>query len=152
MLCPIHQKQYIYIYNIPCTCMFMYIHVVYIIQGTGKGVFIYMIFIIHVLAALILSRLANTCYWQTRSFWFPLSSLHRACVITSRHAMIFNETLNMHIFGGVTMWINRWVCFHHIQTACIYVYMRMCIDPKYGTCTINVICIYIVCVRVCTCV
>ena len=34
--------------------------VVYIIQGTGKGVFIYMIFIIHVLAALILSQLAVT--------------------------------------------------------------------------------------------
>ena len=69
------------------------------------------------LAALILSRLANTCYWQTRSFWFPLRSLHRACVITSRHAMIFNETLICIYIrgggGGVTMWINRWVCFHH---------------------------------------
>ena len=31
-------------------------YVVYIIQGTGKGVFIYMIFIIHVLAALIISN------------------------------------------------------------------------------------------------
>ena len=30
--------------------------------------------------------------------------------------------------------------FMYIQTACIYVYMRMRIDPKYGTCTINVIC------------
>ena len=43
----------------------------------------------------------NTCYLQTRSFWFPLSSLNRACVITSRHAMIFNETLIcIYIRGG----------------------------------------------------
>ena len=32
--------------------------------------------------------------------------------------------------------------FMYIQTACIYVYIRMRIDPKYGTCTINVIGIY----------
>ena len=30
----------------------------------------------------------------------------------------------------------------HVYTNRMYnVYMRMCIDPKYGTCTINVICI-----------
>ena len=33
--------------------------------------------------------------------------------------------------------------FMYIQTASIYVYMRMCIYPKYGTCTINVICVYV---------
>ena len=59
MLCPIHQKQYIYIYNIQCTCMYMY-----------------------------------------------------------------------------------------IQTACIYVYMRMCIDPKYGT---NVHVLLTLFVYMCTC-
>ena len=40
-------------------------------------------------------------------------------VITSQHAMIFNVTL-ICIFirgGGVTMWINRWVCFHHTPTS-----------------------------------
>ena len=33
--------------------------------------------------------------------------------------------------------------FMTIQTTCIYVYKRMCIYPKWGTCTINVICIYV---------
>ena len=33
--------------------------------------------------------------------------------------------------------------FMYIQTACIYVYMHMCIYPKYGACTINVISIYV---------
>ena len=56
----------------------------------------------HVLHALTITRLANTCCWQTSSSQFPLSSLVRACVITSRHAMIFNKTLIcIYIRGGL---------------------------------------------------
>ena len=62
--------------------------------------------------------ISYTCCWRTRSIWFPPDSISETCcdVTTSQHAMELIWHLYAYLCGGGgggTMWINRWVCFHH---------------------------------------
>ena len=64
--------------------------------------------------ALTLSQLLYTCCSQTSHMLVPAQQSSQSMRDYVTHAMIFNLTYIFIDIRGVTMWINRWVCLHHM--------------------------------------